>query len=355
MLPLVASVKDLYGNPVPNVDVRWGPGIGGGWTTASSVRTLADGTSTTRRTLGAGVGVQTTIAAVTGTTPANITFNATGSAFVSEYNIELRYLTAVSPSRQLAFVNAAARWSSIIFGNLTSVPVFQAAGTVCGPTYPGISETIDDILIFVTIDSIDGPGGILGSAGPCLIRTGSKFTAVGAMRFDSSDLAMLEANGVFSAVILHEMGHVIGFGTLWTVPPSLLVGGGTSDPYFPGANAVDAFTAACCAGVPYFGPRVPVEAGGGAGTRDAHWRESVMGAELMTGYISLTSNPLSAITVGSLRDMGYTVSSANADPYFVSSVNLRGVAPIGVMHLVESAPTWRIQSIDASGRLTPVR
>ncbi|HOX20249.1 MAG TPA: Ig-like domain-containing protein [Gemmatimonadales bacterium] len=346
---LVVSVSDVYGNPISGLDVRWGPGVGGGWTTYSSVRTNASGISTVTRTLGAGVGTQTTVASISGATPLSTTFSSTGTSFTSQYNIDVRYLTPVSPSRQIAFANAAARWSSIIYGELTNVPVASAAGTICGATYPSISETVDDVLIFVTVDSIDGPGQILGSAGPCLYRAGSRFTAVGAMRFDIADLPLLESNGVFSAVILHEMGHVIGFGTLWTVPPSLLVGGGTSDPYFPGANAVDAYTAACGS---CFGSRVPVEAGGGPGTRDAHWRESVMGAELMTGYISLVSNPLSAITVGSLRDMGYTVSSANADPYFVSSVNLRVGGLGGELHLREAAPEWTLQAIDAAGRIT---
>lgn len=352
---LVVSVSDVYGNPISGVDVWWTPGSGGGWTTYASVRTNASGISTVRRTLGAGVGTQTTVASILGANPLNLTFNATGTSFTSQYNIDVRYLTPVSSSRQLAFENAAARWSSIIYGELTNVPISSAAGTICGSAYPGINETVDDVLIFVTIDSIDGPGQILGSAGPCLYRAGSRFTAVGAMRFDVADLPLLESNGVFSSVILHEMAHVLGFGTLWTVPPSLLVGAGTSEPYFPGANAVDAFTSVCCSPIPFFGSRVPVEGGGGAGTRDAHWRESILGAELMTGYVSLTSNPLSATTVGALRDMGYTVSSANADPYVVNSTNLRAGALGGELHLRESAPDWTLQAIDAAGRIVPVR
>jgi len=42
---------------------------------------------------------------------------------------------------------------------------------------------------------------------------------------------------------------------------------------------------------------VPVEAGGGPGTALAHWRESVMTNELMTGYINLGKNPLSLVTI----------------------------------------------------------
>ena len=83
--------------------------------------------------------------------------------------------------------------------------------------------------------------------------------------------------------MLHEMGHVIGIGSLWTQAPSLLVGsvaGGGTDPYFTGANAIAQFNANGGAG--YVGNRVPVANVGGPGTLDSHWRESVMGKELMT-------------------------------------------------------------------------
>ena len=35
------------------------------------------------------------------------------------------------------------------------------------------------------------------------------------MRFDSADVAQMAANGTLTAVIMHEMGHVLGLGTLW--------------------------------------------------------------------------------------------------------------------------------------------
>ena len=38
--------------------------------------------------------------------------------------------------------------------------------TVAGT--PAISETVDDLLIFADLQPIDGPGNIIGQAGPCL-------------------------------------------------------------------------------------------------------------------------------------------------------------------------------------------
>jgi hypothetical protein len=60
---------------------------------------------------------------------------------------------------------------------------------------------------------------------------------------------------------------------------------------------------------------VPVENSGGPGTRDSHWRESILTNELMTGYANTGPMPLSRITIGSLQDIGYSVNYAAADPY----------------------------------------
>ena len=56
----------------------------------------------------------------------------------------------------------------------------------------------------------------------------------------------------------------------------------------------------------------------GAGTLDAHWRESVFDAELMTSSQLMergTNEPLSLVTVAALDDMGYMVDYDAAEPY----------------------------------------
>jgi hypothetical protein len=136
------------------------------------------------------------------------------------------------------------------------------------------------------------------------------------MELDEADLADLLADGSLEDVIVHEMGHILGFGTVWNIDPNdLLVGRRGPDPYFDGAGAVAAFDAAGGAGRTR--PKVPVENTGGGGTRDSHWRESVHNSELMTGWLEGggAPNPLSAITIASLADMGYSVNMATADSY----------------------------------------
>jgi 20S proteasome alpha/beta subunit len=198
------------------------------------------------------------------------------------------------PTYQSYFAAAAQRWQQIITADLPDVD---------SATY----GHIDDLLISASVTSIDGPGGILGQAQADLFRsTGSHLPYHGIMQFDSADLAGLAANGQLYYVILHEMGHVLGFGSsLWSAD------GLTIGSQYIGADAVNAYRQLGS------GPTnsVPLETTGGRGTALVHWSESVFSNELMTGYISGTPDPLSILTVGAMQDLGYTVNYAAADPY----------------------------------------
>ncbi len=54
-----------------------------------------------------------------------------------------------------------------------------------------------------------------------------------------------------------------------------------------------------------------------------HWRESLFGNELMSGYIASSGNSISRITVASLADIGYMVNMAAADSYTPPTTALR--------------------------------
>lgn len=219
-----------------------------------------------------------------------------GGGSTSGFQITLR-VTGMTASQQAIFQQAANRWSQVITGDLPDA------------TYNGIA--VDDVLIDASAQSIDGSGGILGQAGPDRFRSGSGLPIHGIMEFDTADLAQLEASGGLYSVILHEMGHVLGIGTIWQ-QLGLVTGVGTNNPRFLGPQATAAYNQ-------IFGTNatgVPVENTGGAGTRDSHWRESVFNNELMTGFLNAGTNPLSRITVGSLADMGYQVNMNAADNYF---------------------------------------
>lgn len=215
-----------------------------------------------------------------------------------EFEITLN-VSGISASQRAIFQTAADRWAEVIVGDLPNV------------TYNGVA--IDDVLIYAQGTAIDGTGGILGQAGPDVIRTGSYLPVQGSMEFDTADLSQMEAEGSLLDVIMHEMGHVLGFGTIWE-DLGLLQGAGTSNPLFTGAQATAEYNrlfGASAAGV-------PVENSGGSGTRDSHFRESVFGSELMTGYINDGVNPLSRVTAASMADLGYEVNMAAADTFMRS-------------------------------------
>jgi hypothetical protein len=243
-----------------------------------------------------------------------VTFTATGAA--AAYHIDVRFLVPTTPARAAVFTTAAARWESLIFGDVSNVTLNQGPGG-CGGVLPAIHETVDDIIIYAILDSIDGPGKILGQAGPCTVR-GNGQPVTGVMEFDTADVANLEATNRFALVIEHEMGHVLGYGIVWG---SLLVdpvsgGNPGADPHFVGTQALAAFDRS--GGLNYsLGAKVPIENTGGTGTVNAHWRESVFKNELMTGFINSGANPLSVVTTASMGDLGYLVNYAGSDMYVV--------------------------------------
>ena len=51
---------------------------------------------------------------------------------------------------------------------------------------------------------------------PASSATAPDIPVLGLMKFDTADLDVLESGGLLQAVILHEMGHVLGFGTIWS-------------------------------------------------------------------------------------------------------------------------------------------
>lgn len=177
-------------------------------------------------------------------------------------------------------------------------------------------QVIDDIRIKATLTDIDGPGGVLGQAGPTLIRTDSALPVLGIMEFDTADAEDFDAQGLWDEIVLHEMMHTLGLGTLWEtlgLVETYVDDNGTrwrfddtTDIRFTGANANEAFAAefpdifADSDGLGIF-----VETDGGPGTAGGHWDEEIFDAELMTGFINDSGNYVSDMTIASLEDLGY--------------------------------------------------
>ena len=233
------------------------------------------------------------------------------------FSITLRPLVPMDPDVSAAFTDAAGRWEAAITRGVPDASVHLDAGQ-CVAHEPGLTTAVDDVLITVEVAPIDGPGGILGQAGPCLIAPVDSLTRAGIMQFDAADVAELIDEGTFTAVVLHEMGHVLGIGTLWDYGRDLTTGLSTSNPLYTGPRGVAEWSQ--LGGT----SSLPVEGLGGPSTAGSHWRESTFANELMTGWISAGPNPMSAMTISSLGDLGYHVDPSTADPYALPIPGVHG-------------------------------
>jgi len=141
----------------------------------------------------------------------------------SKFKIELDFQGGLSPSQRRVFANAAERWSEIITG--------AANGS-------SLSLTIEAGGIPIDRGGVPGEGNVLGQAAPTVLQNG--LPSNGIMEFDTFDLDRLENDGSLVNVIIHEMAHVLGHGTIWR-RQGLLVGEGSFDPRFIGLNAMEEF------------------------------------------------------------------------------------------------------------------
>ncbi|MBK9547648.1 MAG: hypothetical protein IPO52_00720 [Gemmatimonadetes bacterium] len=351
-VPVIPRVRvvDALGAPVPNIPVAFAL-TGFGDATMTGPVALSDATgiaSPQDWKLGRVNPTSTLVATVPGFPGPRAEFTATGTA--KQFVVDLRLLTIMKASQRDAFVTAATRWMAVITDDISDVQITRPAGD-CGSGSPAIDEFVDDVIIFAAVENIDGPGGVLGSAGPCTIRSPSALPAVGRMRFDDADLVTRENNGQLVPLILHEMGHVLGFGTIWT-DRGVITDKGGNDPIFVGTQALALWPTLTLG---YAGRPVPVENTFGPGTADAHWRESVFRAELMTGFIESPGvpMPLSRMTIASMRDLGYVVNYDAGDTFAGSLVAmLREINSVPTrINEVVMLPTT---SVDVQGVTRPI-
>lgn len=221
-----------------------------------------------------------------------------------EYNIRIEFYGDLwtDPLKE-DFIAAADFLSLLISDDLTDINLF--------------GELVDDIVIAASLISIDGPGGVLGRAGPTYIRTADSLPISAVMEFDIADAATFDSLGLWDDIVLHEMLHSIGFGTVWDylgLVDNFVDDNGTKKPtddtlisIFNGTEANAAWAALYPELASDGGPLV--ETDGGPGTAGGHWDEETFGNELMTGYIDNT-NYLSTMTIGALADMGYGIDAS---------------------------------------------
>ena len=220
----------------------------------------------------------------------------------------------VTPETIAAFRGAEAFWDNRILGY--------------SDTIPGDIRNQLNGRLTISVFNQDFGGGILAAAGVFAEVNsvlGGRNRAVATdsvMFFDPDTIAGFNQDDL-QDVIIHEMGHALGIGTLWEannllqpIPPR----GGIIQ--YRGINARREFAREAGFDRPQVG-FVPIELEGGAGTALSHWDNDNFffnsinqdnRIELMTGFfVPNTERFISETTFASLVDLGYVVSGFNED------------------------------------------
>ena len=271
------------------------------------------------------------------------------------FEIQLGFTSGVGADVESAMRSAAATWEAILrdteFADVAVNDVFPC--TIDGIRFEVELGYVDDLAIAVVV----APGeraGTVARANVCARRDPGGAPGLGVILFDATDVSWLAREGNLVEVAVHEIAHVLGIGVGADWHSSIANPSDSlpdADTHFPGFQAVSAFNAAGGAG--YTGGKVPVENGGD----DAHWRESVMGSENMTPELTVgAANPVSAITIQALADLGYSVNVGLAEAYTVPSpapvAAAAGDAP--VIDLSNDVYRGPIIEIDGEGNIIRV-
>lgn len=240
----------------------------------------------------------------------SVAFSTHGMANVlNPFDIQLSIGSGYSNSQIGLLNDAAGFWERALLGYDVS---FSAA-------------SLQSVSVNVSIDTIDGTNSILAQAGPVNGRlwTGDSkiFVTGGDVTFDAADVATMP-DSTFFQVMVHELAHVIGFGTLWNFEfngtlfnPVL-----NADGNYIGQNALALYQQLAPAA-----SSIPV-------TANAHWAEnSALGqSELLTPFINFAdpNNYISAVTLASFEDKGFIV-----DYGALSAVPVPGALPFLVTAL----------------------
>ena len=285
----------------------------------------------------------------------------------SQFNIELINMGGTEPNPRYveAFVKAAERWSKVIVNDLQ--PDFGAGlvddwfgGAFGSSTYNG---PVDDLVIGYRIGTIDGPGGVLGAAGPVFVRRDRSNNPVGTisgvMEFDAADFDRM-ADTDIKLVILHEMGHVFGLIGTTTNRCSQSCNPTTQSRFINSPYTCPLARDEYIALFPTVtSSSLVLENDGGQGTACGHWEEdsfrTLESSELMTGLFEANLfQPLSLVTVAALDDLGgYQVDYCGADIWPATETTQKR------FEIFRSNQTMNMDddggNSDSDGRMRPIR
>lgn len=217
----------------------------------------------------------------------------------------------------LSMERVAQKWRRVIrtapSGDFVNLQVGECRNSV------PVNQFITGVRVLIKLDTL--PSRLAGLGGPCVMRANG-LPLVGTVSLNFLNYNTL-SDRKLDDLIQHEVGHVLGLGTLWNRGNfSGLVSGdsGATDPIFIGPNALAAFTR-LGRSTQFTGRRVPVQLGA-----LGHWRIDAFIGELMAPALAASVQPTSAVTVAALRDLGWAVEPEAYDEFTLPDAVVSGAA-----------------------------
>ena len=259
----------------------------------------------------------------------------------------------------LSMERVASRWRRIIRTAPAGENVALQIGE-CRNRVP-VNQFITGVRVLIRLDSLFSF--VAAQGGPCLMRSNG-LPLVGTIQLNIFYYTTI-SDQKLDDLIMHEVGHVLGIGSVWSRGPlsGYVVGDTNSaDPIFVGPRTLTAF-ARLGGSEAFTGRRVPLEV-----RFLGHWRASAFAGELMAPSLSVAPQPTSAVTVAALRDIGWNVEPEAYEefqlPAVVASgrVSPRVVTPIAPLRSLDGdvllpqlviMPGGRVAKFDPNARLLP--
>ena len=215
----------------------------------------------------------------------------------------------------LSMERVSAKWRRVIRVSPPGEFVQLRAGE-CRNVLP-VSQFVSGVRVLITLDSL--PRNIAGFGGPCVVRPDG-LPLLGTVRLNILSYDTF-SDQKLDDLLMHEVGHVLGLGTAWGRGRLVgLVSGdtGSVDPIFVGPNALASF-GLLGRSAAFTGRRVPLEL-----RSLGHWRADAFAGEVMAPSLSTAAQPVSAVTVAALRDIGWTVEPEAYEEFTLSDGQISG-------------------------------
>lgn len=234
-----------------------------------------------------------------------------------QFRIDLNFadsLVGLNSAARDAISQAARFWEGVILGAGSIVGSNVLSIAIAGQSFMAQDGTADSGTL-----ALSGPSLTLDAADNIVITRGTS-------TLNSRRFAEFNSNPLYLRdIMIHELAHVFGFGTLWEplefsfTDGSKLLAGKTLINRTNATYRADSYAGWAYGDLvgTFTGTAVPIEP-----QIFFHWDETRFDTELMTPFAEApgTPMPLSSLTLGALRDLGWSVNFGAVQPYTLPAV-----------------------------------